>query len=85
MISFPQWLKTEGKEPKEEAGIKRDAMRLAIIQKLGCLCYENTSHGPLKADKHQRKGHSFSLRDHQSGHHLLLSWNRPYCLDTMEV
>ena len=56
MISFPQWLKTEGKEPKEEAGIKRDAMRLAIIQKLGCLYYENTSHGPLQQINTKEKG-----------------------------
>ena len=26
MISFPQWLKTERKELKEEAGVKRAAM-----------------------------------------------------------
>ena len=44
MISFPRWLNTERKEQKKkrETGVKRDAMRLTIVQKLGRVSTKRT-------------------------------------------
>ena len=42
MISFPRWLNTERKEGKKEAGVKRDAVRRTIVQKLGRVSIKRT-------------------------------------------
>ena len=42
MISFPQWLNRERKELKKEAGVKRDATRLTIVQKLSHVSTKGT-------------------------------------------
>ena len=78
MISFPRWLNTERKEGKKEAGVKRDAVRRTIVQKLGRVSIKRTL--PPWADEHQRKGHSFSLRTP-----FVAQLEQLYCLETMEV
>ena len=50
MISFPRWLNTERKEGKKEAGVKRDAVRRTIVQKLGRVSIKRTL--PPWADEH---------------------------------
>jgi len=83
MIFSSRWLKTERKQLKEEAGVKRDAMRLTNAQTV--VCTKSTLSTAPPADKHQREGHCLSLPIHRSEHYLVLSWNSPSCLEAMEV
>lgn len=46
MIFSSRWLETERKQLKEEAGIKRDAMRLTIAHTV--VYTKNVSHSPSR-------------------------------------
>lgn len=83
MIFSSRWLETERKQLREEAGIKRDAMRLPIAQTV--VYTKRTFPTAPPADKHQRKVRSVSVRIHRSEYYLVLSWNSPSCLEATEV